>query len=83
LTKLFSFVIIRLNFHYKERQVYCKKLKKINWEKLQSYSAGVFGEFEGKLEDSIKKEMEDRARKIEEKRNKQKRRRGNNKKKQG
>ena len=60
--------------------MYCKKLKKINWEKLQSYSAGAFGEFEGKLEDSMQREMEDRARKIEEKRNKQKRRKVSKKK---
>lgn len=53
--------------------MYCKKLKKINWEKLQSYSPGAFSEFEGKLEDSIHKEMEDRSRKIEEKRKKKKR----------
>jgi hypothetical protein len=53
-------------------------LKKINWEKLQSYSGKVFCEFEEKFEDSIHKEMEDRSRKIEDKRNKQKRKKGNN-----
>jgi len=49
-----------------------KKLKKINWEKLQSYSAAGFVEFEGKIETSIKDEIEERNRKIEEKRRKKK-----------
>ena len=41
--------------------------KTIDWEKLQSYPVDEFLQFEEKVEDSIKKEVEERLRKIEEK----------------
>lgn len=47
-------------------------MKHIDWEKLQSYSPDVFKQFEGKIEESIQKELEERARKIEEKKKKRK-----------
>ena len=42
-------------------------MKTINWEKLQHYPTDEFMQFEDKIEDSIKKEVEERLRKIEEK----------------
>lgn len=42
-------------------------MRKIDWEKLQGHSVNSFLEFEEKIEDAIKREVEERIRKIEEK----------------
>ena len=39
----------------------------INWERLQSFPVNEFMEFENKIEDSMKREVEERLRKIAEK----------------
>lgn len=65
LTNSLPFDIIMYNFL---EEVHQKKLKHtINWDKLKSFSVGEFMEFEEKIEDSMKREIEDRLRKIAEK----------------